>query len=280
MAKKQAIILDGQKLAKKIKLDLAKKINHQSERPDLAVIMVGDNQASELYLKLKEKACQEIGVNCHKYLANQKCYPNISREELLKLINFLNQDREVDGILVQLPLPKKYDRQEIIKAINPAKDVDGFHPQNRRSEIIPPTVAAVIELLKATGQRLSNKKTAVVGKSEVFLKGIAAELKNRLKIKTVVEIPAEIKNPENLTDYDIVVTALGRPHWLKKSAIKQGATVIDIGIAKKQERTTGDAAPEIAAKAGFLSPVPGGVGPLTVACLLRNVWLLQQKKSG
>src|SRR3989339_1355448 len=255
--KKTATILDGKKLATKIKLDLLRQIKKQPTTPGLAAILVGNDPASSMYLNLKEQACQEVGLNFHKYLCNQQCYPDISEAKLIKLIDFLNQDEETNGIIVQLPLPKKFKTQKIIDAISPAKDVDGFHPQN--NQIIPPTIVAVIELLKSTKEKLADKKTLIIGQSNVFVSGLEKFLKSKLKITDIIN---RTTIPNDSNKYDIVIIALGQAGILKKSMVKDGAIVIDIGINREGNKTVGDASPEVAEVAGYLSPVPGGVGPL------------------
>ncbi|MFA5029129.1 MAG: bifunctional 5,10-methylenetetrahydrofolate dehydrogenase/5,10-methenyltetrahydrofolate cyclohydrolase [Patescibacteria group bacterium] len=272
--KKSAVILDGKALADKIKLDLRKKIIAANQTPGLAAVLVGDDPASKIYIQLKEKACLEVGLSFHKYLCNQDCYPNISEAELISLIKFLNQDPETNGIIIQLPLPKKFGAEKIIKAISPLKDVDGFHPQNKNSQIIPPTVAAVSELLSNTNEKLSDKSTLIIGKSNVFLQGLKKNLKKNLKIK---KIKTSTTLPTDSQNFDIIIIALGQALALKKSMVKPGAIVIDVGINRKNGQIVGDVDPKVIEVAGWVSPVPGGVGPLTVACLLKNTFLLSRK---
>lgn len=266
----KAIILDGHALADRLLLTLKRDILETSITPGLAAILVGDNPASEIYVGLKEKAAEKIGVCFSKYLSNSQIYQEIDGYELAELIKFLNQDPEIDGIILQLPLPEGFETNKIVKLIDPKKDVDGFNG----GKIIPPTVSAIIELLKATTEKLAGKKTLVIGKSDIFSHGLEKYLKSELKIKAV---SIEHAIPENSADYDIVIIALGQAKILKKSAIKPGAIVIDVGINKANGKTVGDVDPEVAEVAGYLSPVPGGVGPLTVACLLKNTFELAQK---
>jgi methylenetetrahydrofolate dehydrogenase (NADP+)/methenyltetrahydrofolate cyclohydrolase len=270
---KSAIILDGKTLAEKIKLELIKEIAKLPTPPGLAAILVGDDSASKIYLRLKEQACHEVGINFHNYLCNNDCCPCVSEKDLLATVAFLNNDPTVNGIIIQLPLPKKFNAGKMIEAIDPQKDVDGFHPKNKTG-IIPPTVAAVMELLKATGENLAEKNTLIIGKSDIFTKGLKEHLAAGLKIKKIKEtkeITAETKKA------DIVIIALGKAKALKKDQIKPGAIIIDVGINKVKGKTVGDVDPKVAEVAGYLSPVPGGVGPLTVACLLKNVLALAQK---
>ena len=261
-------ILNGKKIADEIKSDLARKIFKLKKKPGLAAILVGDDVASAVYIRLKEKACREVGMEFHKYLCGKEC----NEAEVIEAINFLNNDKAVDGIIVQLPLPDGFDTNKIINTIDPNKDVDGFISKN----VIPPTISAVIELLKATEEKLENKKTLIVGKSDVFTSGMEDYLKSELKIKSV---KIENKIPKDSNQYDVVVMALGQAHALKKKDIKSERILIDVGINKLDDKTVGDIDPECYENANYFSPVPGGVGPLTVACLLRNTYELSIKKS-
>jgi len=265
-----AIILDGKALADQILLDVRKKILETGIQPGLAAILIGKDPASEMYVKLKEKAAEKVGMLFCKYLADNEIYADIDEYELGELIKFLNNDKQIDGILLQLPLPDGFDQDQMVKLIDPKKDADGFNG----GDVIPPTIAAILELLKATNEKLAGKKTLIIGKSDIFTKGIEKYLKSELKIKNVTTehgIPADCKT------YDVIIIALGQAHILKKPAIKPGAIVIDVGINKLGSKTAGDVDSSAAKIAGYLSPVPGGVGPLTVACLLRNVFELAQK---
>ncbi len=271
---KSAVILDGKKIAEKIKLDLFEKIKIAEKRPGLAAILIGEDPASSLYISLKEKACQAVGITFHKYLCNQDCYPNVDEAELIKLIEFLNNDPEVDGIILQLPLPAEFDTAKIISTISPAKDVDGFIAKNK--DVIPPTIAAILELLKAVPglkKSAAEKSVLTITKSDLFTDNLGDHLK-QFGFDKITEAK---KIPDNSADYDIVIIAIGEAEALKKSMIKPGAVVIDVGINKVSDKTVGDAESAISEVAGFLSPVPGGVGPLTVACLLRNCYDFSQK---
>ncbi|MFA6228390.1 MAG: bifunctional 5,10-methylenetetrahydrofolate dehydrogenase/5,10-methenyltetrahydrofolate cyclohydrolase [Patescibacteria group bacterium] len=265
-----AVILDGKKIAAEILLAIRKQIIEAGLQPGLAAILVGNDPASEMYVRLKEKACLNVGINFHKYLGGNEILQDFDETELTELIGFLNRDEQIDGILLQLPLPEGFDQNKIIKLIAPEKDADGFNG----GPVTPPTVAAIIELLKATGENLTDKKTLIIGKSDVFTGGIEKYLKQETGIK---KISVSSSLPDNSADFDIVIIALGRAHALSGSQVKTGAIVIDVGINKYDGQTVGDADPSVAKVAGWLSPVPGGVGPLTVACLLRNVLELAKK---
>jgi len=265
-----AVILDGKKIADEILLDISKQIIESGLQPGLAAILVGNDPASEMYVRLKEKACFNVGINFHKYLGGNEILQDFDESELTELIGFLNRDKQVDGILLQLPLPEEFNQDKMVKLIAPEKDADGFNG----GPIVPPTIAAIIELLKATGENLTAKKALVIGKSDVFTGGIEKYLKQELGIKKTV---ASHSIPSDSTDFDIIIIALGQAYALKSSQIKTGAIVIDVGINKKDGQIVGDVDPSVRRVAGWLSPVPGGVGPLTVACLLRNVLELAKK---
>ncbi|OGY48973.1 MAG: hypothetical protein A3B89_01610 [Candidatus Buchananbacteria bacterium RIFCSPHIGHO2_02_FULL_40_13] len=265
-----AKILNGQELADNLKSDLAKKIFAMDKKPGLAAVLVGDNEASATYIKLKAKACLAVGINFHKYL----CPQDIGQEKLIDLIDFLNADQDVDGILLQLPLPDDYQTQTILDVISRNKDVDGFFSNGEKDKVVPPTIAAITELLKATKEDLKNKKTLVIAKCDIYtdkMKKYLADL-NIDDIATNSDIPADANN------YDIIIIALGQAQSLKKEMVKDGAIVIDVGINKIDGRVVGDVDGGVKDKAAFVSPVPGGVGPLTVAGLLKNVYELAAKK--
>lgn len=263
MNQTKAIILNGKLLAENILNQIKEEIEETGLTPGLAAILVGNNPASKMYLELKEKACKKTGINFNKYLCNNECYNDIDETELLEMIKFLNQDEQIDGILIQLPLPSKFNTDKIIQTINPNKDVDGFY----NKKITPPTIAAIIELLKMTSEDLSKKTAIIIGKSDIFLNNLETYL-STLGIKKITK---EKNINQYCSDYDIVIIACGKPYLLKPKDIKAGAIVIDVGINKLNGKTVGDVDPQVENKAGFISPVPGGVGPLTVACLLRNV---------
>ena len=265
-----AKILNGQELADNLKSDLAKKILALDKKPGLAAVLVGDNEASQTYIKLKEKACLAVGINFHKYL----CPKDISQEKLMELINFLNADRDVDGILLQLPLPDDYQTQAILDIIDKGKDVDGFFSEGEPDKVVPPTISAIMELLKATEEDLKNKKTLIVAKCDIYIN----KMKKYLSELGINDIATDSDIPQDSNDYDVIIIALGRAKSLKKEMVKDGAIVIDVGINKIDGQIVGDVDENVKEKAAFVSPVPGGVGPLTVACLLRNVYELAKKK--
>ena len=265
-----AKILNGQELADNLKSDLAKKILALAKKPGLAADLVGDNEASATYIKLKEKACQAVGINFHKYL----CPQDIGQEKLIDLINFLNADKDVNGILLQLPLPDDYQTQTILDIIDKGKDVDAFFSEGEKDKVVPPTISAIRELLKATEENLKNKKTLVIAKCDIY----TDKMKKYLAELGLNNIATDSDLPKNSNDYDIIIIALGQAKSLKKDMVKDGAIVIDVGINKIDGQIVGDVDGGVKDKAAFVSPVPGGVGPLTVACLLKNVYELAAKK--
>lgn len=264
-----AVILNGQELADTIKSDLAKKIFLLEKKPGLAAILVGDNEASATYIKLKEKVCHEVGINFHKYL----CPEIIDGEKLAELIQFLNKDDDVDGILLQLPLPDGYETQKTIDLISSEKDVDGFFSNGEKDKVVPPTISAIIELLQSTEEDLKGKKTLVIAKCDIY----TGKMEKYLSNLGITNIETDSKIPANSADYDIIIIALGQAQSLKKEMVKNGAIVIDVGINKIDGQVVGDVDDGVNEIASFISPVPGGVGPLTVACLLRNTYEVSLK---
>lgn len=271
-----AQIIDGKAIARDIRKALSKKIELLLEqgkpRPGLAVVLVGDNPASNLYVNMKKKACKEVGIYSKEY----RLPAAISQEELLRLIDDLNNDTKIHGILVQLPLPKGLDEGEIINRIDPAKDVDGFHPINvgklciGEEAFIPCTPAGIMHMMDTIGYDPSGKKAVVLGRSNIVGKPMAQLLLQRNA--TVTLCHSKTKNlAVECRQADILVAAVGRPEMVKADWIKPGAVVIDVGISKIGTKTVGDVAFEQAKNAaGWITPVPGGVGPMTIAMLLSN----------
>jgi methylenetetrahydrofolate dehydrogenase (NADP+) / methenyltetrahydrofolate cyclohydrolase len=256
-----AQILNGNLLAEKILLQVKDKVATMDVEPGLAAILVGDNEASKLYLKLKEKACLEAGINFSSYL-----FPaDYKEEQIIEAIKFLNIDNDIQGILVQLPLPEGFDTDKIIQAIDPKKDIDGFQPD---SPFTSPTALGILELLKETKVDLNGKKVTILSNSEEFAKPFKKLLPDsilkhyNLKSKTL---------NKDLPQADIVIIAVGIPNYLKPSAIKKDAILIDVGISKVNGKTVGDIDSACDEIASWRSPVPGGVGPMTVAMLLQNL---------
>jgi methylenetetrahydrofolate dehydrogenase (NADP+)/methenyltetrahydrofolate cyclohydrolase len=292
-----ATILDGNKIAAEIKAEVAAEVREAAaagKRPGLAVILAGENAASEIYIRGKTKACEELGIYSEKHTPPS----SVSTDELLELVGELNRREEIDGILVQLPLPSQVDSKRVLMAVDPAKDVDGFHPMNvgllstQRLGLVPCTPAGVIEILKRSGIPIAGQDAVVVGRSDIVGKPVAMLLINANATVTVCHSKTRDLKGE-CRRADIVVAAIGRPGMITRDFVKPGATVIDVGINKITERAEfetffkgnekreqvfaskgatliGDVHPNVAEVAGAITPVPGGVGPLTIAMLMAN----------
>jgi methylenetetrahydrofolate dehydrogenase (NADP+) / methenyltetrahydrofolate cyclohydrolase len=253
-----AKLIDGKALAEKILLEVRQKVVAMENKPGLAAILVGDNEASKIYLRLKEKACIETGILFSSYILSADC----EEKEILDVINFLNKDEQVNGIIVQLPLPTGFNKEKIINAIDPKKDIDGFH---EKTKFTSPNVLGIIELIKATGTDLKGKKIVVFSNSEIF----SQPFKKLLPKSTI-----EYASPQSSTDLksaDILIVAIGKAKYLRPEMIKKDAILIDVGINKVGGKTVGDIDPDCDKVASWRSPVPGGVGPMTVAMLLQNL---------
>ncbi|MFZ0479657.1 MAG: bifunctional 5,10-methylenetetrahydrofolate dehydrogenase/5,10-methenyltetrahydrofolate cyclohydrolase [Terriglobales bacterium] len=300
-----AQILDGAKLASEIRAEVAAEVQTLTAcgiRPGLAVILVGQNPASEVYVRGKVKSSHEVGL----YSEQHSPAESISTEELLALVDSLNQRDEIDGILVQLPLPGHIDSKKVLLAVDPAKDVDGFHPMNvgylstQRPGLVPCTPAGVMEILRRSNIAVAGQEAIVVGRSDIVGKPVAMLLLNQNATVTVChsktrDLPAVCRRA------DILIAAIGRAGMVTRDFVKPGATVIDVGINKVTDRAdfdrffganqggdparnakrlenflakgstlVGDVHPEVAEVAGAITPVPGGVGPLTIAMLMAN----------
>jgi len=255
-------IINGKKIADTILENLKKEIKKKDIKPRLAVILIGDNSISHLYVKIKEKTGQSIGVEIEKHFLSDK----IKEQEIVNLIDSLNKDNRINGILVQLPLPQNFSADRIIKEISIKKDVDGFLPESRFDS---PFILAIYEAIRATNENLKKKEIIALVNSNVFGKSLCKFfLKHEL-----IEIDYIKKyNKEKIKQADILITALGRPGMIKGNMIKKSAILIDGGISKKNNKIIGDVdSKSVQDKAKWLSPVPGGLGPLTVAFLLKNV---------
>ena len=279
-----AIIIDGKQVAADIRAEVAQKVaalKKNGKNACLAVILVGENPASVSYVTGKQKALAEVGMQDHSVHLPE----NTSEEDLLKLIEQLNNDDTVHGILVQLPLPKHINEDKVIMAISPEKDVDGFHPVNvgnmmiGRPGFLPCTPHGIIVLLQRMGIETSGKHAVVIGRSNIVGKPVSVLLAQKSVNCTVTLCHTGTKNlPEITKQADIVVVASGHPHTLTGNMIKQGAVVIDVGVnripdssKKSGYRLVGDCDfDDLKEKASFITPVPGGVGPMTIAMLMVN----------
>jgi len=292
-----AVILDGSKIAAQIRAEVGEEIKQLTAdglRPGLAVVLVGHNPASEIYVRSKVKACEELGILSEKIAPSESS----TTEELLALVDALNRRDDIDGILVQLPLPSHVDSKKVLLAVSPDKDVDGFHPMNvgylstQRPGLVPCTPAGVIEIVKRSNIPIAGAEAVVVGRSDIVGKPVAMLLLNGNATVTVChsktrDLPAVCRRA------DILVAAIGRTGMITSEYVKPGATVIDVGMnkitdpaefakffagdakreaafAKNGSTLIGDVHPKVAEVAGAMTPVPGGVGPLTIAMLMSN----------
>lgn len=275
---KVATLLDGKKVALEMEADLKKKVQSITGRaPALTVIQVGDNPASSIYVKRKAEACQRVGI-----LSNiLKFEESLSESDLLKEIEKLNLDPNVDGILVQLPLPKQIDTSKIILAIDPKKDIDGFHPENvgklllgQKGGFVSCTPYGIQLLLKYYNINLTGKSVVIAGRSNIVGKPLAAILmQNEPYLNATVTIAnSHTPNlPDLIKSADLVVAAMGKAKFIQGSWLKPGSIVIDVGISKVEGKIVGDVDFESASLiASQITPVPGGIGPMTIAALLTN----------
>lgn len=292
-----ATVLDGNKIAAAIKAEVQEEVRRLAQngmRPGLAVILVGHNTASEIYVRNKVKACEEIGI----YSERLTPPDSVTTEELLESVHDLNQRDQIDGILIQLPLPPQVDTKKVLLAVSPEKDVDGFHPVNvgnlstQRPGLVPCTPAGCIQILERSRIPIAGQNAVVVGRSDIVGKPVAMLLLNHNATVTVChsktrDLPAVCRTA------DILIAAMGRPGFITPDFVRPGAAVIDVGInrvtdqrefekffkgntqrerqfAEKGSTLVGDVHPRVAEVAGAITPVPGGVGPLTIAMLMSN----------
>src|SRR5271157_5299817 len=292
-----AAIVDGTRIAEQIKAEVGEEVNELTAanlRPGLAVVLVGRNPASEIYVRNKVKTCEQLGIYSEKHTPPE----TVSTEELLALVHELNERDEIDGILVQLPLPRQVDAKKVLLAVSPEKDVDGFHPMNvgylstQRPGLVPCTPAGVIEILKRSNIPIAGADAVVVGRSDIVGKPVAMLLTNGNATVTLCHSKTR-DLPGVCRRADILVAAIGRAAMVTPDYVKPGACVIDVGMnkitdpaefakffagdakreaafAKNGSTLIGDVHPKVAEVAGSITPVPGGVGPLTIAMLMSN----------
>ena len=273
-----AQIIDGKKVAADVRAEVKQKIETRlalgKRRPGLAVILIGSDPASQVYVNHKRKACAEVGIESRSY----DLPSHTTQHELIELIDALNKDAAIDGILVQLPLPAHIDASLIIEQIDPSKDVDGFHPTNvgrltlRIPSLRPCTPYGVIRLLESVGETFKGRHAVIVGASNIVGRPMALELLLAGATISVCHRFSGTQTADLVKQADIVVAAVGRPGLVKGEWIKPGATVIDVGINSLADgRLVGDVEFEAASeRAAYITPVPGGVGPMTVAMLMQN----------
>lgn len=280
-----ANLIDGRQISSQLKSRIKAKVKAADFQPGLAVILVGDDPASKVYVNSKEKACQKAGFLSRKIVLDK----DISQQQLLEEVEKLNEDPKIHGILVQLPLPDHLDEKIVIENIDPKKDVDVFHPHNvgrltliKRlpplDELLAPcTPKGIMRMLQETDVELEGKKAVVIGRSNLVGKPVALMLTASSATVTVChsrtkDLAAEAKRA------DILIAAVGRAEFVTADMVKPGAVVIDVGINRTDEGLVGDVDFEaVKQKAGHITPVPGGVGPMTIACLLENTLLLAEK---
>ncbi|TVQ08739.1 MAG: bifunctional methylenetetrahydrofolate dehydrogenase/methenyltetrahydrofolate cyclohydrolase FolD [Bacteroidetes bacterium] len=280
-------IIDGKKIASEIKQEIAQQVkvmlDKEERPPHLAALLVGNDPASETYVNSKGKACKEVGFDSSTY----KFESDISEEELLETVQFLNNDPDIDGFIVQLPLPEHIDEQKVILSISPRKDVDGFHPENvgRMSVGLPAYISAtpngIMELLKRSGIETAGKSCVVLGRSNIVGRPISILMSQTTNPgnATVTVCHSKTANLKQITSQaDILIVAIGKPEFVTADMVKEGAVVVDVGIHRVESdqtqsgfRLIGDVKyDEVAAKASWITPVPGGVGPMTIVSLLMN----------
>lgn len=266
-------IIDGTKISLELRKKVKDLIEKENITPTLAVIQVGDNKASNVYIKNKKKACEDVGINFEHIKFND----TISQDLVIAEIKRLNNDISVNGILVQLPLPLGFDEGKIINTIDPVKDVDGLTYQNvgnlvlENDCLIPCTPLGVMELLKAYNVDLTSKNVCLVGRSNLVGKPlIQLLLQNDATLSICHSKSLDIKSYTKKAD--VLIVAVGHPNLITKDMVKEGAIIIDVGINKEGNILCGDVCfDEVSKKASLITPVPGGVGPMTVSCLLKNV---------
>lgn len=282
-----AQLIDGKATSDKIKAQIAEQVKEIVEKggkqPHLAAILVGDDGASKTYVGHKEKACQQVGFKSTLY----KFPADITEEFLLEQIALINKDNDIDGLIVQLPLPKHIDENKVIEAIDPKKDVDGFHPENvgkmmlNLPTFLPATPYGIVRLLEEYNIQTKGKHTVVLGRSNIVGRPIAnlLSLKEKVGDSTVTICHSRTENLEHYTKQaDIIIAAIGIPEFLKGDMVKEGVVVIDVGITRKEDATkkqgfrlVGDVEfSSVEPKCSYITPVPGGVGPMTIVSLMYN----------
>ena len=273
-----ATLIPGTKIANNMLVEAKETIQQLGQAPGLAVVIVGDDEASQIYVAHKHRACKEVGIQSHVI----HLPTHTTTAEILEKIYSLNKDAKIHGILVQLPLPKPIDTQMVIQAISPKKDVDGFHPINMgklalgQAQLRPCTPLGVMYLLRHYQVQLQGLDVLIVGASNIVGKPLALELINAEATVTLCHKYSH-NLAEKISRADCVISAVGKPHFIKGHWLKDGAIVIDIGISRSSGKVVGDIEPETAKnRARLLTPVPGGVGPITVATLIHNTILAYQ----
>jgi methylenetetrahydrofolate dehydrogenase (NADP+)/methenyltetrahydrofolate cyclohydrolase len=273
--------MDGKALAGRVRKEVAGEVAALGRRVGLATVLVGDDPASAVYVRSKQKASREVGIEPFDHNLSS----DTSQEDLLALVEQLNEDDAVTGILVQLPLPDQIDEDHIIRSINPIKDVDGFHPFNAghlfqgSPTFVAATPAGIMEILREYQVELKGARAVVIGRSNIVGKPMALLLLAEHATVTIChsrtrDLPAVVR------EADVIVAAVGHPQTVTADMVREGATVVDVGINRTADGLVGDVAQDVREKAGLLTPVPGGVGPMTIASLLRNTVRAARYQSG
>ncbi|MFC1686957.1 bifunctional 5,10-methylenetetrahydrofolate dehydrogenase/5,10-methenyltetrahydrofolate cyclohydrolase [Patescibacteria group bacterium] len=265
-------LIDGKKLANELHKETAKEIEKMFRVPGLAIVLIGDDPASRTYVGLKEEYAEKIGMHFEKYV-----YPeNVDQEVVLEKVEELNEREEIHGIVVQLPLPDSLDTNQIISSITPEKDVDGFHPDNvemvleGREHIMPSLIKSILYLADSTGFTFRDSTVVILANSKTFASPLASVL-HRRKMDVAVVLPPFADFEQKTQKADLIIIAIGKPRFLKGNAVKKGAHIIDVGFTRGTKGVVGDVDQKsVKDTAGWLTPVPGGVGPMTVATLLSN----------
>jgi methylenetetrahydrofolate dehydrogenase (NADP+) / methenyltetrahydrofolate cyclohydrolase len=275
-----ATLMDGKALAARIRGDVAQEVARRGH-VGLATVLVGDDPASEIYIRLKHKALNEVGIEAH----DLRLPASTSQEDLLATVAGLNADDAIDGILVQLPLPDGLDEAAVIRAIDPVKDVDGLHPVNAgllylgRPGHVPATPLGIMRLLAEYDVPLEGRRAVVVGRSAIVGKPVALLLLAANATVTVCHSRTD-DLPARTREADVLVVAVGSDRLVKADGVKEGATVVDVGMNRSDEGLFGDVDPAAVERAGLITPVPGGVGPMTIALLLENTIRAAKFRSG
>jgi methylenetetrahydrofolate dehydrogenase (NADP+) / methenyltetrahydrofolate cyclohydrolase len=273
--------MDGKALAERVRKEVAGEVAAFGRPVGLATVLVGDDPASAVYVRSKQKACREVGIEPFDHNLSSET----GQEDLLALVEDLNEDDAVTGILVQLPLPEQIDEDHIIRSINPMKDVDGFHPFSAghlfqgSPTFVAATPAGIMEILREYQVELKGSRAVVIGRSNIVGKPMALLLLAEHATVTIChsrtrDLPAVVR------EADVIVAAVGHPQTVTADMVREGATVVDVGINRTDDGLVGDVAQDVREKAGLLTPVPGGVGPMTIASLLRNTVRAARYQSG
>jgi methylenetetrahydrofolate dehydrogenase (NADP+)/methenyltetrahydrofolate cyclohydrolase len=277
-----ADVIDGKRIAAQVEAEVRQALEKLRFKPGLVAVRVGNDPASEVYVRNKARKAKELGL-----LGAELVFDAAMREsDLLAEVDSLNDDDNIDGILVQLPLPKQIDPRKVIDAIDPAKDVDGFHPINvgllhlGRPNLVPCTPAGVMRLIASTGTDIAGKRAVVIGRSDIVGKPVAALLLRENATVTICHSRTR-DLPDVVRQADIVVAAIGKPRFVSAEMVKRGAIVIDVGINRIDGKLAGDVDFErVREVAAWITPVPGGVGPMTIAMLMKNTVIAAERRRG